>query len=233
MAGLCPQPGRRTVGGLVLGAIAQAAAQRPYAISFCARTDAGVHAQHNYLSFRLRQPAQAAALVAAIVRHSGEHLTHVALVEVPWRISARAMAAAKTYVYTFAPNDTICTGRMQRAARLLVGCRDYTFLQSPRCGAKHSVKTLQRAAVRRNAQQQIVVLLRGERFLRHMVRTLCAYLYAVGNQTLGIGAFARMLQHRGRLPWRPRAAAHGLTLCHVAIPPSLSALFGNDHHARR
>ena len=103
--GVALQPDVHTAGAALLARLAHATEQKPHAVSFAARTDAGVTALSNLATFRLAHPVDCAAIIDALQSDRHDGLTSVLARPLPSRVMARNMAAEKHYCYRFAgPN---------------------------------------------------------------------------------------------------------------------------------
>ena len=106
---------------------------------------------------------------------------------------------------------------MAAAARPLVGEHDFTSFRASGCTAKHPVRTLLGAAVRREGDE-IHVEFEGNGFLRHQVRIMVGALVEVGAGRQPVDWLAELLAARDRRLGARTAPAHGLWLVRARIP---------------
>jgi tRNA pseudouridine38-40 synthase len=110
--------------------------------------------------------------------------------------------------------------KMQMAAQLLVGEHDFSAYRAAECQAKSPVKTMVEAGVERlgradAAYQLMVVSLRGNAFLQHMVRNIVGELVYVGAGRRSLDEFREILEGRDRRRAAPTFSPDGLYLCDV------------------
>src|SRR4051794_12543813 len=91
------QPGRPTVQEALEGALAQAGVRAPLAVA--ARTDRGVHAASQVVSFAVRAALDPAELRRAVNAALPEDVAVVDVRCAPRSFHARASARSRTYVY--------------------------------------------------------------------------------------------------------------------------------------
>jgi tRNA pseudouridine38-40 synthase len=219
------RPSVRTVEGVLLDALGRVLGVRP-ALSVAGRTDAGVHARGQVVSF-LADPRVDLDRVARGV--NGMLGLEVVVKRASWGaegFDARFSATAREYVYRVdvggvpdpfearfvwhRPGE-IDIPAMRRAARDLVGEHDFTsFCRQPRGGGS-TVRRLTRLSVRRTGDR-VDVAARGDGFLHQMVRSLVGTLFAVGSGRRDAGGMPAILAARDRGAAWQMAPPHGLTL---------------------
>ncbi len=218
------QRGVSTVAGAVLDAIASCTGERP-PIRAAGRTDAGVHAHGQVAAFTLSRDWAPARLQAACNARLPEDIAVVEAERAEVGFDPRRSAWRRTYRYLLAPSAVAAPiGRqyawrvsqqleiepMREAAGLVVGRHDFgAFGRSPQPGGS-TVRTVDMAAVEAG-QGLVAVAVRGDAFLRHMLRSLVGALVAVGEGRMGLPEFATALAGGplGSASWR-LAPAHGL-----------------------
>ena len=92
---------------------------------------------------------------------------------------------------------------MQAAAEAFVGTHDFSALRASGSSAKTSVRTVLAITVAGETRGEIAIDVRGEGFLRHMVRNLAGTLVEV--------AFGRHAECRHH-PWGAHATSAGRAL---------------------
>lgn len=193
------------------------------------RTDAGVHADGQVIHFDLpeeREPVRVREAANALLPWDARLLS----VEVaPGNFHARRDAKSKEYLYRWsrapviAPRDAwfvaaISPGAepalMRRAAKVLPGKRDFSVFAVRRPSDESSVRTLSSVEIE-EVGQEIRATLRGDAFLRGMVRSICGVLAAVGRRKAPAERVAELLETGDRRLLAPKAQARGLTLVRV------------------
>jgi tRNA pseudouridine38-40 synthase len=199
-------------------------------VSQCAgRTDAGVHALGQVVHF----DTDAHRPLTAWVRGVNTLLPHSLAVtwvrEVSEDFHARFAARGRTYVYLllnrrerpglFASHlgwhhHPLDADRMQAAARMLQGTRDFSAFRSAECQARSPVKELRHAEVARNGDL-VSFCFAADAFLHHMVRNLVGCLVKVGNGSRSADWLVQVAEGRDRTLAAPTFAASGLYLAKV------------------
>ncbi len=212
-------------------------------IDVAARTDAGVHALGQVVTFWARGAPEGAALRAAVNAATPPELMCVEAARVPPSTHARASARSRRYVYLLgAPAPEPLAGRawslpderavpgltapridaaaMREALALAVGEHDFFGFARP--GEQRStVRSLLSAeVVAAEGQPLWAVVLNGRGFLRAMVRHLVGTAVAVGLGLAPPQRVAEILAARQRYRG-VRAPAWGLTLASVEYQPPL------------
>jgi tRNA pseudouridine38-40 synthase len=221
-------PGIRTIEGELLRALARVLREEPR-LSVAGRTDAGVHASGQVVSFRTYSAIAPERLQAAVNGAMAPEVVVRRAVAAAPGFDARFSATGRDYRYVIdtSPLPDPFTARyvwhrpgalslpaMRTAARRLVGEHDFaSFCRHP--GADRStVRHLQRLSVRREGGL-VAVGTAADAFLHQMVRSLVGTLVAVGEGTLEPAAMPAVLEARDRAAAGPVAPARGLTLVRV------------------
>lgn len=103
---------------------------------------------------------------------------------------------------------------MHAAAQALVGRHDFTTFRAAQCQAKSPVKTLDAIAVRREADE-IVIIVSARSFLHHQVRSIAGSLKLVGKGKWTAADLRTALEARDRAACGPVAPPQGLYLTRV------------------
>ena len=230
------QPGRRTVQGVVEEALAGLVGGRVPVLA-AGRTDAGVHAEGQVISFRAGTSIPPEGLAAALNARLPEDVSVLDLAEAPEGFHATCHAKGKVYRYeiltgraprpllrrtTLRVPGRLDLRRMREAARLLVGRRDFrSFRTNPGLPADRgsTVRTIRRLEVRRRGER-VVVEVEGDGFLYNMVRSIVGTLVQVGRGTWPPGRVGEALRARDRRAAGPTAPPRGLTLVSVEYGPA-------------
>jgi tRNA pseudouridine38-40 synthase len=242
--GFARQPGRRTVEGDLLERLERLLGRRPK-LSVAGRTDAGVHAWGQVVSFETEEDP--ARLARALNGTLAPEVVVRRAVRAPDGFDARASATARQYRYRIRtgsvpdpftarfewhrPGD-YGLGAMRAAARHLVGQHDFaSFCRAPKDGGS-TVRTLHRLTARRDGQL-LEVGARADSFLHQMVRSLVGTLVAVGEGAMEPGSMPAVLAARERSAAGPVAPPDGLVLVSVTYGPSPSRTRSGASGVRR
>jgi len=217
------QRGQRTVQGVLEDALDRVLGSMPR-ISAAGRTDAGVHARGQVVSFET--DADPDRIRRALNGMLGPEVVVSAARTAAAGFDARFSATAREYRYRIdlgeAPDPFTArfvwhhpgrprVAEMRRAASLLVGEHDFaSFCRRPP-DDRHTVRDLQRLSVVRDGDR-LEVAARANAFLHQMVRSLVGTLVAVGEGRVAAGAMPDVLAARDRAAAGPVAPARGLTL---------------------
>ena len=203
------------------------------------RTDAGVHAAGQVVSFSLLQRADCLLLMAELNRHLPRDMGVLALEPAGARFHARLSAVGKTYVYRIwnSPLPDVFGRRvrlslaqpldvqaMEQAAALLTGQHDFrSFCGLPRF-KKSTVRTLWAVSIRREGDE-VDLRFTGDGFLNRMVRILAGTLVEVGLGLRSPESMTEILAARDRSAAAGALSPHGLTLEAVYYDPNDVPLF--------
>ena len=199
-------------------------------IQAAGRTDAGVHALGQVVSFDLSKEWDPFRIREALNFHTKPH--PVAIVEagaVPESFEARFSAIARHYEYRIlnrrgrpALEDhrvwhcpmPLDADAMHAAAQLILGKHDFTTFRAAECQAKSPEKTLNRLDVSREGDM-IVVRAMARSFLHSQVRSMVGSLKLVGEGKWTPREFRAALDARDRSRCGPLAPPDGLYLVKV------------------
>ena len=234
-----PQEGVRTVAGELRHAL-EVFLRRPVELTCAGRTDAGVHALSQYVSFpaaddELEIPARRwlRAMDALLPRDIAvQEVFHAAE-----GFSARFDACARTYIYRIAdrPNRPVLTrdhvwwqrmplddAAMARAAQALVGEHDFkSFCKASSAEGKPTCRNVMAVGFERGrelGEDVLAFTITGNAFLHSMVRTIVGTLVEVGAHRRDEGWVADALAACDRAAAGPTAPACGLVFADVAYP---------------
>lgn len=196
------------------------------------RTDAGVHALGQVASVEADTPHPVEAIQRALNIRLDPDIRVLAVDEMPQGFHARFDAIGKTYRYRLATAAVVSpfahryvwhvpqplnAAAMQAAARALLGRHDFSSFQSTGSEAVDPIRTLNRIDVRRQ-DDELVVDVHGDGFLRHMVRAIVGTLVDVGAGRRNPASLPALLASRDRGQAGDTAPAQGLTLVSVDYP---------------
>lgn len=225
------QPGLRTVQGVVETALGEVLGH-DVRVTPAGRTDAGVHARGQVLSFRTTARLPARAITPALNSHLPDDVHARSTEDVDLDFDARRSARLRHYRYSIwnhqQPNlwsrkyslhhpERLDLPVMRDASALLLGRHDFTsFIGHAGQAPDHPspFRTIQRAEWTRE-DDFLHFDCSANAFARHMVRNLVGSLLWVGRGKWSAGDFQRTLESRNRRAAGPTAPPHGLTLMQV------------------
>lgn len=195
------------------------------------RTDSGVHALGNVACFDTESTIPAANFPKAINRFLPADIRVLQAVEVSMDFHPRFVPHEKCYEYRidhgrvanpltrlYAYNYTypLNLERMRAAARELVGVHDFTSFVNPDSQVfEHggdAVREIYSIDILEEGSQ-LVIRIRGNGFLYHMIRIIVGTLLVIGNGRRVPEDIQTMLAAKDRTTAGPTVPAHGLCLC--------------------
>lgn len=189
------------------------------------RTDAGVHARMQTVSFRAETRLTPEEILTLLRRRLPEDIGAEALEPAPPRFHARLSCTGKSYLYRVWNSPAPCvferkyvsrvpepldTEPMRAAAAHLPGEHDFAAFATVR-GKKSTVRRLDAIDISRTGEE-LRILLSGNGFLYNMARIITGTLLEVGAGRLPPDELPRILQSRDRRLAGPTAEAKGLCL---------------------
>lgn len=239
-AGFARQPGQVTVQGRLEEALT-IALHREVHTSCAGRTDAGVHALGQVISFP-SAPTDVShrELLRSLNALAGPGISVVEARSAPTQFDARYSAVAREYRYRLvtgvAPplflheyawwvKDSLDLGAMREAGAQLVGQHDFrSFCVAGSAEGKRTVRTLDLLEVEpanEMGEHCIVVRVAGRSFLHSMVRIVVGSLVQVARGRRSVAWIGEALAAQDRAAAGLTAPPHGLTLWHVTYPEEL------------
>jgi tRNA pseudouridine38-40 synthase len=206
-------------------------ADHPIRVVAAGRTDAGVHATAQVVSFDspANRPLSAWLRGTNALTPPGVKVAWVRAVDAGF--NARRSAVARRYQYLYheasAPSPLL-RGRvvqvpslddaaMHRAAQVLVGEHDFTSFRAAACQSHTAYRCIHRITVHR-AGAFVVLDVAANAFLLHMVRNIAGALLEVGQGRQDESWIGRVLVARDRALAGRTAAPEGLYLVDVRYP---------------
>jgi len=218
------QAGALSVQQVVEEAIARMSGET-VTVQAAGRTDAGVHALGQVVSFDLGKQWDPFRIREALNFHTKPH--PVAIVEagtVPETFEARFSAIARHYEYRIlnrrgrpALDDrrvwhcpmALDADAMHAAAQLILGKHDFTTFRAAECQAKSPTKTLTEVTIAAHGDE-LRFDFRADAFLQHMIRNIVGSLVHVGAGKQPPQWIAELLAARDRTRAAPTFAPDGL-----------------------
>ena len=235
-AGWQRQQGSRTVQATLEETIEKITGERPATLA-SGRTDAGVHALGQVVSFRTasRLPAEvlqralnaelphSMAVFDAAEVHEGFHATHDALRK-RYRYVIHDGPVRDVFVRRYAwhyAQGRLDAGVMQRAAAALIGTHDFSSFETTGAPRKTSVRTVHDLRVERGRGERahfVTLEIEANGFLYNMVRTIVGTLVDVGRGARPESWPGEVLQSMDRRRAGRTAPPQGLFLVAVQYP---------------
>ena len=103
---------------------------------------------------------------------------------------------------------------MKKAAKILLGKKDFKTFQASNCYSPTSVKTLKKINIKQR-NEKIEFLFKSKSFLRNQVRSMVGCLVYVGQKKWNLKKFENVFKSKKRKLCAPPAPAHGLYLLKV------------------
>jgi tRNA pseudouridine38-40 synthase len=207
------------------------------------RTDAGVHAIGQVASFALSHPISCDLLPQALNARLPHDVRVLRAEERPEGFNARYSATSKRYRYVVVgsratdPFDArfawhvpvaLDVARMAEALSSLAGRHDFAAFQGAGSEVATTERTLLDVSCRAvtgdpvstwrpiaSTAARIVIDVRGDGFLRHMVRNIAGTLVEIGKGRWPVSKTAELLAGRDRRAAGPTAPPQGLCLVEV------------------
>ncbi|HTJ41103.1 MAG TPA: tRNA pseudouridine(38-40) synthase TruA [Kofleriaceae bacterium] len=206
--------------------------QQETRVTGASRTDAGVHARGQVALFHTEKPIPLYGIRRGLNTLLPEQIAITDATEVSEDFHPRFSATGKHYRYLVlarqdrAPRFThrawhrpygLDEAAMRVAAAALIGEHDFTSFRAAGCSAKTTTRRIDELAIGRPASEPDVIAfdVRGNAFLRHMVRILVGTLVDIGEGRTQPTQMPEILRARQREAAGQTAPAHGLELLAV------------------
>ena len=204
----------------------------PVAVIGAGRTDAGVHATGQVISFHTANEMPEATIERGVNALLAADVAIREVAEVADDFHARYSATGRTYEYTIwnaaSPRpllrrttwwvrETLDLRAMEDASAHLVGRRDFSAFAMKAPGSRE--RTVRRAGWSGSGDGVLRFEIEADAFLRGMVRGVVGTLERVGRGKVDPRGFAEILASADRDRAGPSAPAHGLCLVRVAYGP--------------
>ncbi len=207
-------------------------ANEPIELVCAGRTDAGVHATGQVVHFDTlaQRPGRAWTMGANTQLPDGVAITWAHSVD--FSFHARFSARARTYRYIIQntpsrpaiQNGLVTWDRrrldlhaMQQAAKALEGEHDFSSFRAAQCQARSPVRRIDYISVR-SLIPYIVIEIRANAFLHHMVRNIVGVLSAIAAGEKPVSWAAEVLSFKDRTKGGITAPPSGLYLVNVSYP---------------
>jgi tRNA pseudouridine38-40 synthase len=193
------------------------------------RTDSGVHALGQVASFTTERRMPLDGLRRGLNARLPEDIRVLAAEPVADAFHARSDARGKEYAYRYSRGEVtspfrapfVCPVRgrldldaMRRGAAGFEGRHDFTSLAPASIELEDRVRTITSIGIE-DEGEEVVLRVRGDGFLRHMVRTIAGTLLDIAGGRRDAADVPGLLEARDRRAAGPCAPARGLTLVRV------------------
>ncbi len=214
----------QTVQETLHNALSQVAAE-PVSLVCAGRTDAGVHATSQVIHFDTNAIRPNKAWVKGCNTAMPRDVRVRWAGEMPSQFHARFSATARSYRYLISDQavspgllrDQITWSKfplnvdaMQEGAQQLLGEHDFSSFRAAQCQAQNPIRTIQSIQFYRLYGGLIVMEIRANAFLHHMVRNIVGVLMAVGSGQKPAAWVTDVLQSCDRSAASVTAPAAGL-----------------------
>ena len=201
------------------------------------RTDAGVHAKGQVVSFRTRSPLSEITLVKGLNFYLPSDIAVKAAYRVEDSFHIQRAAVSREYHYyiwnqparsplgrgyTHHVSGQLDLGRMNEGCQLLLGKHDLASFASRTAGTviKSTVRKVYRAGIEREGDL-VVFKMVASSFLPHQVRNTVGMLIKVGLGRVSVAEFRSIMEAKKQGLAGPAAPACGLCLMRVNYPVPL------------
>lgn len=238
------QPGVPTIQGSINEA-ARKITQEKIVAHGASRTDAGVHALGQVAHFKTHSSLSALEMQRALNALLPPAIRIVAAEEVGHDFHARWLSQGKTYRYRLYRGKVLPPFEYRRAlhypwpldeeamaaaARLFEGEHDFSsFAASSGSEKDDRDRNMQRVVysseiLRCSGGEELAYVIRGQSFLRYMVRKIVGTLIEVGRGRLAPGDIAQLFELRDRSRSGPTVPPEGLYLVSLEYPDPTNSL---------
>ena len=222
------QAGQRTVQGVVEDAL-RPFENRRVVVHFAGRTDTGVHASGQVISFSLASTIACDALQRALNVTLPDDVRVMRVDEVAEGFNARFDARSKGYRYdvfngavvpprkrhfVWHVPQPLDTGVMREAAAAIMGEHDFSGFQAAGGDVITNRREVLLSRITRD-DDRVTYEIAATGFLRHMVRNIVGTLVDIGLGRRPLEDMRRVLEARDRSHASATAPARGLTLVSV------------------
>jgi tRNA pseudouridine38-40 synthase len=203
--------------------------KEPVRVNSSGRTDAGVHAKGMVASFRTNKNIPVMAFCEGVNAVLPSDIAVLEAVEMPLEFHPRKDALGKHYRYTIlnakrrSPlkrsfswhiKSELNLEAMRKAALYFLGEKDFAAFRAANCCAKTTVRRIDALEITRDSAF-VIIDVRGNGFLKNMVRVIVGTLVEVGRCVLSPDAIPGLIEGCDRRKSGATAPPQGLCLVEV------------------
>ncbi len=230
------QQNGRTVQGVLEAALKELSGSS-VRVHGASRTDAGVHASGQVVSFWIKDELP----LGVVVKGSNYYLPEDTAIKGACMIDAdfdvRRRAVSREYRYRIVSSgsrlplqerfslrvrEALDVPKMRRAARLIQGVHDFTSFATSLGNSESAVRMVHEARILEIGDTTVEIWISANAFLRHQVRSTVGQLLRVGLGRCSVEEFGGLIEHPQPGGAGPAAPARGLCLTQVRYQPALS-----------
>ena len=178
----------------------------------CGRTDAGVHALNQFVHFDTSSLRKIDSWIEGVNANLPNDIAVKNFYKVEKNYHARFNATSREYLYLIKNaktppaigfnnclwiKQTLNVEKMDRAAKYLMGEKDFSAFRSSGCQSKSPVREITKTKIFKKGQY-IYFLIKGNAFMLNMVRIIVGTLLDVGGNKINIGDFKRVIKEKNR-----------------------------------
>ena len=204
--------------------------REPISVRASGRTDAGVHARGQVVSFYCHTRLQPEAIQRGLNSLLPPDLAVLRAEELPNSFHARFSAHSKRYEYRILNRQVssplarryvwhvrrpLALAPMRQCLQQIIGVQDFAAFMASGSAVTSTERHMYRAQLHCPTPEELVFTFEANGFLRHMVRNLIGSLVEVGKGKWTPQHFAAVLAGRDRRRAGMTAPAHGLYLVEV------------------
>lgn len=217
-----------TIQSKLEGAIQKLTGEKRRVLS-ASRTDTGVHARGQVVSFRTNSTLSPQTVMKAINFYLPEDIAVTSAYRVADTFNVRRNAISREYEYWILNRPVrsplaegftcLVTGlldvrKMNKACRILIGKHNFTSFASALEPKRSTIRTIHEAKCRREGDKVIFRVV-ADSFLPHQVRNTIGLLIRVGLGKVSLDEFKKVMEIQKAGAAGPAATPHGLYLMKV------------------
>lgn len=202
---------------------------KPVEVCASGRTDAGVHAYGQVISFHLECEKTEKEIMEYLNQYLPQDIGVISLVRAGERFHARLNAVGKVYRYrvlnsslphifdrryVYQLEEQLDKEAMKKAISYLEGTHDFKAFTSKKNTKKSTVRTIHEIRMEEK-EEEILFTFKGDGFLYHMVRILMGTILEVGLHKREADSIPKILEEKERSKAGFLAPANGLALLQV------------------
>ena len=203
--------------------------KKPVEVHSSGRTDAGVHAYGQVISFVLETEKNNQEIMDYMNEYLPEDIGVISLVQAGERFHARLNATGKVYryrvlnssvphifdrKYVYQVEEVLDKEAMKKAISLLEGTHDFKSFTSKKKTKKSTIRTIYEIKMEEK-EEELIFTFFGDGFLYHMVRILMGTILEVGLHKREAESIPWVLEEKNRENAGFLAPAKGLALMKV------------------